>query len=390
MKGYQRFIAYVYEYRQGRKENNCGFIKVEEKNHLFKMEVHLKCQGLSPKLECKIYGFIRERGLMRGVLLGTAVTGEGIVEYAMECDGRNMGDMGIDWHDFGGMILKIENEIFWGTEWDDKRIRPEYFEELKREIMPDRQEQSQAVQQEPEELKEVLKEAVQESTEGNAEESQETKVGLEVGLEVEPAEEPETESETLKEIISQPKAEELEQELIRMYTKAEKEDANLLSEELKQSEQELRTEPGTESETIIEPEISSGQKSKAEEEKINAQEVSWEQKESCFSGDDEIVTCRKIHPKDLRFLHPRDAALRNNRFLMNGYCRFGYLLLGKKENGQYILGVPGGYDQQERFMASMFGFPYFKENSCMCQPEHGRGYWYRLIHTPNFHCRDCI
>ena len=29
MSGYRRFVAYVYEYRKGKKESNCGFIKVE-------------------------------------------------------------------------------------------------------------------------------------------------------------------------------------------------------------------------------------------------------------------------------------------------------------------------------------------------------------------------
>ena len=31
-------------------------------------------------------------------------------------------------------------------------------------------------------------------------------------------------------------------------------------------------------------------------------------------------------------------------------------------DGQMVLGIPGAYDQQERFMANMFGFPYFKES----------------------------
>ena len=29
MSGYRRFIAYVYEYLNGKKSGNCGFIKVE-------------------------------------------------------------------------------------------------------------------------------------------------------------------------------------------------------------------------------------------------------------------------------------------------------------------------------------------------------------------------
>ena len=41
------------------------------------------------------------------------------------------------------------------------------------------------------------------------------------------------------------------------------------------------------------------------------------------------------------------------------------------------------YDQQERFMANMFGFPYFKESSEIQVPGGKGGYWYRLIDSTN-------
>ncbi|MDO4276671.1 MAG: DUF6128 domain-containing protein [Eubacteriales bacterium] len=101
--------------------------------------------------------------------------------------------------------------------------------------------------------------------------------------------------------------------------------------------------------------------------------------------DGELTQCWKIHPKDFAYFQQRECSLRNNRFLLHGYYNFGHLLLGQKANGQYILGVPGGYDQQERFMANMFGFPYFKESSQIELPKGRGGYWYRLINAPNFH-----
>lgn len=101
--------------------------------------------------------------------------------------------------------------------------------------------------------------------------------------------------------------------------------------------------------------------------------------------DGEIIECRKIAPRDFAAFQKRDWGLHNNRFLLFGYQQFGYLLLGRLRNGQYILGVPGFYDQQERFMAGMFGFPYFKTSRLPeFEGRHG-GFWYRLIHTPNFH-----
>ena len=41
--------------------------------------------------------------------------------------------------------------------------------------------------------------------------------------------------------------------------------------------------------------------------------------------------------------------------------------------------------QQERFMAGMFGFPYFKESNQISLPGRKGGYWYRSVDSPNFH-----
>lgn len=100
-------------------------------------------------------------------------------------------------------------------------------------------------------------------------------------------------------------------------------------------------------------------------------------------SDGEYEYCRKIQPRDLMRLSRRECALRNNRFLSHGYYNFGHLLLGRRRDGQYILGVPGGYDQQEHFMAGMFGFPYFKESAYIELDGGNGGYWYRLIDAPD-------
>ena len=48
MSGYRRFIAYVYEYREGRKGEGRGFIKVEARNGTCRMRC--KLTGIYEKL----------------------------------------------------------------------------------------------------------------------------------------------------------------------------------------------------------------------------------------------------------------------------------------------------------------------------------------------------
>ena len=96
-------------------------------------------------------------------------------------------------------------------------------------------------------------------------------------------------------------------------------------------------------------------------------------------NDGYFTDCHKIRPSDCSALCRKNGCFCSNRFVMYGYQNFGHLLLCRNSRGQYILGVPGGYSQQERFMANMFGFPYFKECPDIHIPGGKGGYWYCFI-----------
>lgn len=91
----------------------------------------------------------------------------------------------------------------------------------------------------------------------------------------------------------------------------------------------------------------------------------------------EILT---IKPQDIGLLPREIWVYGNNSFLLHGYYNYRYLILAKLFNPEgtprYLLGVPGHYYSNERYMASMFGFPNFVLSKN--QPiEDGRfGYWY--------------
>ena len=87
-----------------------------------------------------------------------------------------------------------------------------------------------------------------------------------------------------------------------------------------------------------------------------------------------------IKPQDIGLLPREIWVYGNNSFLLHGYYNYRYLILAKLFNPEgtprYLLGVPGHYYSNERYMASMFGFPNFVLSKN--QPiEDGRfGYWY--------------
>ena len=90
-----------------------------------------------------------------------------------------------------------------------------------------------------------------------------------------------------------------------------------------------------------------------------------------------------IKPQDIGLLPREIWVYGNNSFLLHGYYNYRHLILARlntpKGRPRYLLGVPGHYYSNEKYMASMFGFPHFV--LAKKQPdEDGRfGYWYTDI-----------
>ncbi|MDO5351092.1 MAG: DUF6128 domain-containing protein [Lachnospiraceae bacterium] len=90
-----------------------------------------------------------------------------------------------------------------------------------------------------------------------------------------------------------------------------------------------------------------------------------------------------IKPQDIGLL-PREIWIYgNNSFLLHGYYNYRYLILARLENPKgmprYLLGVPGHYYSNEKYMASMFGFPHFVLSKKQTTQNGRFGYWYTDI-----------
>ena len=89
---------------------------------------------------------------------------------------------------------------------------------------------------------------------------------------------------------------------------------------------------------------------------------------------------KKIERSDIARLPRKLWPLANNSFLLHGYYNYHCLILVRLDNprgrARFLLGVPGHYFSNEKYMASMFGFPHFVLSKK--QPlDNGRfGYWY--------------
>ena len=329
MAGYQRFVAYVYEYRKGKKDGSSGYVRVEARDRKCRVEVHLRCVGLEPGSRCRVYGFVRQEGLMDGILIGSCVTGRERIECALETDTGDIGGMGKSLQELGGLLLISDAGGFWGTEWDDQPIRPENFREWKKK------------ETEPRKETEKIGTEYQKAAEKKGREREEK------------------EEENQKDGIL-PEVQENQKESDRIMTVEEIQEDVLKTSETGNSYQA----PGPHPPEPPRPEPSRPLPGIPCDDPFN---------------DGYFTDCRKIRPSDCSALCRKNGCFCSNRFVMYGYQNFGHLLLCRNPRGQYILGVPGGYSQQERFMANMFGFPYFKECPDIHIPGGKGGYWYCFI-----------
>ena len=96
----------------------------------------------------------------------------------------------------------------------------------------------------------------------------------------------------------------------------------------------------------------------------------------CADGCEILV----IKPQDIGLLPRENWVYGNNSFLLHGYYNYRYLILARLgkpgERGRYILGVPGHYGSNEKYMAAMFGFDRFVRSTRQPPRDSRFGYWY--------------
>ena len=392
MAEYRRFVAYVYEYLKGKKGSNCGFIRVEAWGKVSRMEIHLRCPGLLAGTECSVYGFVRKKGLLDGSRIGNCRTEEGKMDCLLETETMAVGHGKIPLGEMNGMVLILESGGFFGTEWDDQPIRPEDFR-----VMPEVREEAKIDG---------------ESKRAGVEEGKSERGGLEeetedAKLRGNPRNNVENAGEGEKSVVDGNIAEQGAGEEVMKSQDKSPQDMDTSQPEIHtqsiegQEIEEYPRQPGPGRPPVppppmpgsgrpVPPPPMPGPGRPVPPPPPRPPHMSGQARTSKPIGtpcdafnDGELTDCRKITPEELCFLGRRACMLRNNRFLQYGYYNFGHLLLCRNTCGQWILGVPGGYDQQERFMANMFGFSYFKESPNIRIPKGKGGYWYRLIDAPN-------
>ncbi|MBQ6856293.1 MAG: hypothetical protein IJO13_04230 [Lachnospiraceae bacterium] len=321
MSDYRRLISYIYEYEDKEKGKNVGFVKMEARNGQCRMNLSVKNIYVGGNA-IGVY-LLGKDGVK--TFLGNVFVRGGNGEFRTTVDVKNVEGTGNELDTYYGMTVHDVKNSWrsYTTIWEDAAAVPEILgSPLAQEVLPG-----------------------SEDVEGE-------KMRLSV-------------------------AEEIEAEL-------EQEDGAQAAET--QPEVPKKSEPISPSPELEDPDVL--KYLQETEDSVMDPEQLWQELRKNYpkidpfdyDGRSEVLT---IRPQDIGRL-PREVwVYGNNSFLMHGYYNFRYLILVRLENNngevRYLLGIPGHYYSNEKYMATMFGFPNFVLSKKQ-PPNDGRfGYWYTEI-----------
>lgn len=420
MSAYHRLISYIYAYEGGIKGKNTGFAKLETRGTSCRIQVSVRrvFAGGSP---IGVYLLAGQEEIRIGTLFVRGGNGE--FRAVVNCE--NIEGSGCNMEECCGLTLH-ETDSAWRaytTIWEDAvahAAEVELADVTAEKVREQEAEKEEATRKLAENVsgevnsasvgKEKLDEA-SELTRSGEMESQDTSTETE-----------KKEAVNINETdfgISQPQPEKLEDSNLEIFEDTETMEAvpdisetsdhqeaevvqetqtETPQESFQESTQEVQTETPQESsqesfqeaQTEARRKDSQNQKqpqpdSSKESPKEDPAETLWDRLRvtypkvtafECADGCEILV----IKPQDIGLLPRENWVYGNNSFLLHGYYNYRYLILarlGKSgERGRYILGVPGHYGNNEKYMAAMFGFERFVRSTRQPPRDSRFGYWY--------------
>ena len=377
MSAYQRFISYMYEYHGNTRHQNCGYARIDNRNQLLKIEIHMKVSATQTETPLHIYGCFQKDGQLYGIEFGQHLPALGMVNWRMQCASDDLAQTGISFQDIEGLVLSDETPISYCSIWNDQSILPVNLIPYPT-VSP---EEASGIPTE-----ENFGEPSAETAQEEAEEAQDATIFAPTeeaaSPDISPANTASSDSIPPAPTVSTPEA-------TAASIPDTKEPASACVEEHPRTTPTLveRILAQEFTDTSAKPDSSPSAPEEPPKSPQPAPVSRWERLKNSFPAagifsDGDLKDSLRIEPKDIPLLRREGFHIAGNRFILHCFQRDPHCLLGRIGNSeQYIFAIPGIYDNQERFMANMFGFPCFKAVDASPSPTAGqKGYWYRAMH----------
>lgn len=384
MSEYKRFVSYMYNYENGIKRNNIGYVRVEARDGQCKITISIKALSFN-KSSLKAYIFNRDHGGMRCTYLGDLPINNTNSEMRLTTNTDNIMKSNLSLDNMGGVIVYASAEKFFATEWDDNSI---IMDQVEKALSPKEWKEEQTdikVAQNEESYKNNLK-SVLDFKKEKLEDKKEEKLESKKEKLEEKQEKLEEKDITSKDQNTALKDTEQVIDIKPILKVAKEKSANYINHSSNEGrfpiDYEFLDYYGKNRRKVKNEMIDndfSNQKENYIRESQNSFKI-FDQFPSIYPFEDkEISQCVRIEPRDIGIL-PMDCwILGNNSFLLHGYYNFRHLIFARRNKDnteQYLLGVPGTYESREKFIANMFGFGEFKTGKTKMIKTGEFGYWF--------------
>lgn len=415
MSAYQRFISYMYEYHGNTRHHNCGYARIDNRNQLLKLEIHMKVSASETEVPLHIYGCFQRDGQLYGIEFGQHTPMLGMVNWRMQCASEDLARTGISFNDLEGLVLTDETPVSYCSIWNDQSVQPVDLIPYPLPNVGDGSEDSDSAAvpeniSASEDAEDVEKssatpldsednEKLQNISGDFSPDSTDVTTASTSAVDT-PADDLQSAAGPTPEDTVSPVQAASASGNITTDTPASDDTAESSATQSSHAtvEEHPRTTP-TLVERILAQEFAdtSARSSSPQEKDTPAASLStaaqpqpptrWERLAHRFPAanaftDGELKNCLRIEPKDMPVLRREGFHIAGNRFILHCFQREPHFLFGRVgDSEQYIFAIPGIYDNQERFMANMFGFPCFRSLGSESSPAAGqKGYWYRAVH----------
>lgn len=358
MSQYQRLISYLYRYESGVKKENTGYARIELRGEFCRITVQLQenMQNTSLQKLPEAFLFIQKDWGMERIAAGQMRGNGNGYRCRIETRADNIMDSGKSFSDLDGLVLYLNDDLFYATTWKDIVV---------------------SLGQEEVELEVAQMEEKRCEAEGNAD------------VEIQNEKNPESISSRQKEEVSPEMREEISSKLAKEILPEMRED--ILPEATREILPELREDilPEARWENVTEPQ----KEILSESRKENCQQCDCQycpQKGRDVDFGSRILSvfprmypfqvenmgeCVRLELKDMGYLPVKHWSLAGNPFLLHGYYCYRHIVFTRLGNKGCHIGVPGIYSKENQKKAEEYGFRQFQTLTEVKDIHGAFGYW---------------
>lgn len=121
MADYRRMVSYMYQYKDGIKKKNVGYARIETRNGECRFTLRMQLPGLIDSI-FPTYLIRRPGKEMELIYLGDSILKNQMVDTKLATSEKNISNAGYSLSEMGGMLMFLNDQEFFATEWDDKPV----------------------------------------------------------------------------------------------------------------------------------------------------------------------------------------------------------------------------------------------------------------------------